>query len=131
MTANIDIIRATYEGETSEENGRQLARYLAPDARWFEAAGFPYAGEYVGFDAIKTGVFARLAEEWENYRFLPERFLGDGDTVVVIGEYRGRYRATDKAFQARVCHLWQLKDQQIVQFEQVVDSVPVRDAMEP
>ena len=41
MSSNLDIIRATYEGP-SEENGRNLLTVLAPDARWTEAAGFPY-----------------------------------------------------------------------------------------
>ena len=43
MTANLDLIRSTYEGP-SEENGKHLLAALAPDAEWTEAAGFPYAG---------------------------------------------------------------------------------------
>jgi len=51
MTANKDIIRATYEGSAAEKVER-LTAALAPDAQWTEAAGFPYAGTYTGPDAI-------------------------------------------------------------------------------
>ena len=53
MTANLEVIRATYEG-TSEENGKHLRAALAPDATWTEAAGFPYAGTYTG-ESSKNG----------------------------------------------------------------------------
>jgi uncharacterized protein len=63
MGANLELIRATYEG-SSEDNGRNLLAALAPDATWTEAEGFPYAGTYVGPEAIVTGVFQRLGTEW-------------------------------------------------------------------
>ena len=49
---NLSLIKSTYEGVNSQENARNTAAALADDARWTEAAGFPYAGTYVGFDAI-------------------------------------------------------------------------------
>ena len=64
MSTNLDIIRATYEG-SPEDNGRHLLAALAPDARWTEATGFPYAGTYVGPQQIVAGVFQRLATEWQ------------------------------------------------------------------
>ena len=41
---NIEIVKSTYEGKTSEENGKNLAMYVAEDISWTEAKGFPYAG---------------------------------------------------------------------------------------
>jgi uncharacterized protein len=51
MGANLNLIRATYEG-TSEQNGQNLLAALALDATWTEAEGFPYAGTYTGPEAI-------------------------------------------------------------------------------
>jgi hypothetical protein len=45
---NLEIIKSTYEGKTSEENGKNLAKYVAEDISWTEAKGFPYAGTYIG-----------------------------------------------------------------------------------
>lgn len=49
MPSNLDIIRSTYEGE-SAVNAKNLLDSLAPDVKWTEAAGFPYAGTYKGAD---------------------------------------------------------------------------------
>ena len=42
MGANLELIRATYEGK-SEDNGRNLLAVFALDASWTKAEGFPYA----------------------------------------------------------------------------------------
>ncbi|AHD08833.1 Ketosteroid isomerase-related protein [Phaeobacter gallaeciensis] len=126
----LEIVKSTYEGETSEENGRNLQAHLAPDAKWTEAAGFPYSGTYTGFDEIAKNVFARLASEWTDYRFVPENYVADDHRVVAYGTYYGTYNATGKAFSARVAHVWKVEDGKIVKFEQFVDSAPVKEAME-
>ncbi|WP_294332551.1 nuclear transport factor 2 family protein [uncultured Sphingomonas sp.] len=128
MRTNLEVIRATYEG-ASEDKGRALMAALAPDARWTEAAGFPYAGTYVGPDAIAAGVFQRLGSEWIGYRAEVHSYLADGDRVAAFGVYSGTYKATGKAMRATFAHLYRLKDGKIVSMEQVVDSAVVRAAM--
>jgi len=127
--ANLDIIKSTYEGKTSEENGRNLAKYVAEDISWTEAKGFPYAGTYIGLDSVTKNVFSRLASEWVHYRFTPEDYVASDDKVVAFGTYKGTYKITGKSFTARVAHVWKLKDGKIVNFEQFVDSQPVNNAM--
>ena len=126
---NLEIVRSTYEGANAAENGRALQQYLAPDARWTEAAGFPYAGTYVGFDAIRTNVFARLGSEWDNYHTEIEGYAEGLDAVVAYGTYKGTYLATGKYMEARVAHLWKLREGRIVSFEQFVDSHTVVAAL--
>jgi ketosteroid isomerase-like protein len=128
MSSNLDVIRATYEG-ASEDNGRALMAALAPDARWTEAAGFPYAGTYVGPEAIAAGVFQRLGSEWIGYRAEVHSYLADGDRVAAFGVYSGTYKATGKPMRATFAHLYHLKEGKIVSMEQVVDSAMVRAAM--
>ena len=126
---NLEIIRSTYEGANAEENGQALQKHLAPDARWTEADGFPYAGTYVGFEAIKTNVFARLGAEWDNYHTEIEGYAEGTDVVVAYGTYKGTYLATGKYMEARVAHVWQLREGRIVAFEQFVDSHTVQAAL--
>jgi ketosteroid isomerase-like protein len=130
MASNKAIIRATYEA-SPEEKGQRLKAALAPDASWTEAAGFPYAGTYVGFEAIAAGVFQRLAAEWEGYRAEVHTYLEDGDQVAAFGVYSGTYRATGKAMTATFAHLYTLRDGKIVRMEQYVDSLPVSRAIAP
>ncbi|WP_281336021.1 nuclear transport factor 2 family protein [Flavobacterium eburneipallidum] len=126
---NLDIIKSTYEGKTSEENGKNLAQYSAENISWTEAKGFPYAGTYIGLEEITKNVFSRLGSEWIDYKFTPEDYVASDDKVVAFGTYSGTYKITGKLFTARVAHVWKLKDSKIINFEQFVDSQPVNDAM--
>ena len=127
---NLEIVRSTYEGKTSEENGKNLAKYVSENIYWTEAKGFPYGGTYVSLENITKNVFSRLGSEWIDYKFRPETYVSECDTVVAIGTYTGTYKATGNPFEARVTHVWNLKDGKIIRFEQFVDSQPVNDSME-
>ena len=130
MGANLDLIRATYEG-SSEENGRNLLAALAPDAEWTEAEGFPYAGTYVGPEAILAGVFRRLGSEWIGYRADVQTYLEDGDRVAAFGVYSGVYRATGKSMHATFAHLYRVRDGKIASMTQYVDTLIVQRALTP
>ncbi|MEO6228603.1 MAG: nuclear transport factor 2 family protein [Ferruginibacter sp.] len=125
---NLEIIKSTYEGKTSEENGKNLAKYVAENISWTEAKGFPYAGTYIGLDNITKNVFSRLGSEWIDYKFTPEDYVAADEKVVAYGTYTGTYKLTGKAFTARVAHVWKLKDRKIISFEQFVDSKTVAAA---
>lgn len=126
---NLEIVKSTYEGKTSEENGKNLAKYVADDISWTEAKGFPYAGTYIGLAEVTKNVFSRLGSEWIDYKFTPEDYVANADNVVAYGTYTGTYKITGKPFKARVAHVWKLKDGKIISFEQFVDSQTVNDAM--
>lgn len=114
---NLDIVKSTYEGKSSEENGKNLKHYITSDTLWTEAEGFPYAGTYQGFDEIEKNVFARLGGEWNDYKFVVEDYVAAGDKVFAYGTYSGTYKASGKFFTARVAHLWILHNGKIKSFE--------------
>ncbi|MHC8346496.1 nuclear transport factor 2 family protein [Pseudomonas sp. RT6P73] len=126
---NLSLIKSTYEGANSQENARNTAAALAADARWTESAGFPYAGTYVGFDAIVENVFKRLATEWDDFQLKIEDYVAQGDKVFAYGNYSGIYKATGLPMNARVAHLWTLADGKVTHFEQFVDSHTVQLAI--
>lgn len=126
---NLEIIKSTYEGKTSEENGKNLAKHVADDISWTEAKGFPYAGTYIGLEDITKKVFSRLGSEWIDYKFSPEDYVASDDKVIAYGTYTGTYKITSKSFTARVAHVWKLKDSKIISFEQFVDSQTINNSM--
>lgn len=128
MNSNRDIIRRTYEG-SPEEKIQHLLAALSPDVEWTEAEGFPYAGTYIGIDALLQGVFQRLATEWDDYRADVHTYLAEGDRVAAFGIYSGTYKATGKSMTARFVHLYQLRDGRIVRMQQYVDSALVHRAL--
>lgn len=103
---------------------------FAPDVEWTEMAGFPYAGTYVGPQAIVDGVFGRIKAEWDDYQATPDAYVCDGDHVVAFGVYSGTYRATGSYMEARFTHHWTLRDGLVTRFEQYADTHLVRQAME-
>mgnify|MGYP000677471518 CR=1 FL=1 len=128
MRSNRDIIRATYEG-SSEENGKNLLAVLSPDIEWTEAEGFPYAGTYVGVDALMKGVFNRLATEWDSYKAEVHTYLADGDRVAAFGVYSGTHKATGKSMTSPFAHYYELRDGKIIRMRQYVDTVLVARAL--
>lgn len=126
---NLEIIKSTYEGKSSEENGQNLSKHVAPNITWTEAKGFPYAGTYIGIQEITKNVFSKLASEWIDYKFTHQEYISENNTVVAIGTYTGTFKKTNKSFTARVVHLWKLNNGKIISFEQIVDSKIVTDTM--
>lgn len=125
----LEIIREHYAASDRGDLAGMLAP-LAADAEWTEMAGFPYAGTYVGPDAVRANVFERIGAEWEGYRADPESYVAQEGQVVAFGVYSGTYRATGRHMQARFVHHWQLSGEQVVRFEQYTDTALVRAAME-
>lgn len=128
MATSLDIIRATYEA-APEEKGEALLGMLTNETVWTEAAGFPYAGTYIGTQAILENVFQRLAAEWTDFNAEPHTYVAEGDRVAVFGTYSGVYIATGKAMKAAFSHLYHVQDGKVVSMEQCVDSAMVLEAM--
>ena len=125
---NADIIREHYAASDRGDLDGMLAPF-APDVQWTEAAGFPYAGTYIGPDAVATNVFQRIQEDWDDYTVAIDEVLDAGDAVVGIGTYSGTYRRTGRFFAARVAHVWRLADGKVVAFEQFTDTELVSRAL--
>ena len=128
MNANLALLRSTYEGLSGENTTRLLAA-LTSNAEWIEAAGFPYAGTYIGAKAIIANVFQRLAAEWIDYRAEASSYIEQGDQIAAFGMYSGTFKATGRSMQAAFAHLYTFRDGKIARMTQYVDSHMVRQAM--
>ena len=122
------IIADHYAASDRKDLQAMLAE-VADDVQWTEMAGFPCAGTHVGRVQVVEKVFKVLGAEWEGYRFVLERLVDGGDTVVGIGDYHGRHRKTGKDMHARVTHVWQVQGGKVRRFEQFTDTLLVAQAM--
>lgn len=103
---------------------------LAPDVRWTEAAGFPYAGTYIGPDAVAANVFGRILADWDGFTAAIDEVIDGGDRVVAVGTYSGTHKRTGRFFAARVAHLWTVSDGVVTSFEQITDTQLVNRALD-
>jgi ketosteroid isomerase-like protein len=128
MPNNLQIIRNHYAASDRGDLKGMLSD-LAPDAAWTEMAGFPYAGTYVGPQAVAEGVFKRIRNDWDGFTFRLEQLFDAGGAIVATGQYSGRFKRTRKPFRCRVTHIWQLSGGKIRKFEQFCDTLLVAKAM--
>jgi ketosteroid isomerase-like protein len=128
MARNLDVIRSVYESFARGDVPAVLEA-LAPNVRWTEAAGFPYAGTYTGPAAVLENVFMKLGTEWDGYAAVPQEFVAQADRVVALGTYSGTYKKTGKSFSAPFAHAWTLDSGRVVRFHQYTDTVLVQQAL--
>jgi hypothetical protein len=126
---NVDVVRGIYDAFAAGDVPAVLAA-MAPDIVWNEAENFPLAdgNPYRGPDAILSGVFARLAADWDGFAVLPEEFLDAGDTVVVLGRYGGIHKASGRTIHAQMAHVWRVREGKAAAFQQYVDTLQVARA---
>ena len=127
---DVALIRNLYEAFAKGDVPAVLAA-MSPDIVWNEAENYPYAdgNPYRGPEAILAGVFARIGSEWDGFAAVPEEYIDGGDTIVVLGRYRGTYRASGRSMDAQMVHVWRLADGRITRFDQRVDTLQTARVM--
>ena len=126
---NLSSIKAVYKAFATGDIPTVLGT-LSSDIAWTEAEGFPYGGTYHGPRAVLEGVFMRLGSEWDGFAAIPDEFIDGGDTVVVLGKYSGKYKATGKSMHVNFAHVWKMQDGKAAQFIQYVDTLLVHQALQ-
>src|SRR6478735_4023278 len=127
---NVSLVRGIYQALGTGDVAAATSA-MSPDIEWNEAENFPYAdgNPYRGPEAILGGVFARLASEWDGFHVEPETFHDAGETVIVVGRYVGTCKASGRAMNPQVAHIWTLAGGKAAGFQQLVDTLAVARAM--
>ncbi|GAA5159962.1 nuclear transport factor 2 family protein [Pseudonocardia eucalypti] len=101
-----------------------LTTLLSPDFQGHFSPGLPapIGGTHVGpQECIERGWWA-IGARWA-VRAEPERWVPCGDAeLLVLGTYRGRGRATGKAFEAPFAHLWTARGDRLGELRQFTDT---------
>jgi len=125
-----EVVRRQYLASAAGDLAA-LRATLAPDVEWTEMAGFPLAGTYRTPEGVTTNVMEALGRDWDSWTAHDDRYVVDGEDVVVLARYTARHRTTGKALAVRVAHHFVVRGGLIVRFEQFVDTALVRAAMTP
>lgn len=127
--ANVDLIHAIYDAFAAGDIAGVLGG-MSPDIVWNEAENFPYADRnpYRGPEAVLHGVFARIGAEWDAFEAVAEELIDGGDTVVALGRYRGTCKATGRAIDAQLAHVWRIEGGKAARFQQYADTLQVARA---
>jgi uncharacterized protein len=132
-TDNVEYLKSLYEAFANGDVPTVLAA-MDDDIEWNEAEGNPYnlGHSFVGPAAVVEGVFARIANDIDGFEIRPERFIAQGDTVVMLGRYWGaRAHATGQPLDVQTVHVWDLDSGKAVRFQQYVDTLNLANALGP
>ena len=126
--SNGDIIKGLYD-DFATGNVPGVLGVMDANISWTEAEGFPYGGTFIGPNAILENVFMKFATEWEGFSAVPHQIVDDGDAVVGLGTYSGKYLKTGKSMSVPFAHAWTLVDGKIVKFVQYTDTLVIANSL--
>lgn len=100
-----------------------ILNVFADDVELHEPPGGepPFTGVYYGLDGAGT-FFQRMAETVDVLAMVPQEFVAQNDTVVVLGHYRFHVRATNKTYDTDWAMVWRFRDGKVVKFQIHDDS---------
>lgn len=119
---NIQTVKEAYAAFGRGDVPAILA-LLTDDVTW-ELPGpaeVPYAGSRRGHEG--AGEFFRLLAESDDVQvFEPQRFIADGDLVVVLGRYEARIRSTGRIAKTDWVHVFAFREGKAASWREYYDT---------
>jgi len=125
--SNLNLLKQGYK-DFAAGNVEAVVAIWQPDIVWKESTGFPFVkgdGTYIGAQAIIEGIFAKIPEVYDGFNIEITDFVDGGDKIVMVGYYKGIWKATGKKFKAHAAHAWTFKNGKASHFFQVVDTAEI------
>ena len=119
---SIELVKGVY-GAFARGDVPAVLGAFADDIEWYEAEGMPYGGLHHGGDVVAQKVFGPITEDIDGFALVTEEFIGTGGTVVAVVRYTGTGKATGKALDLPVVHVWDIRDGKLARFRQFIDTV--------
>lgn len=118
-TSNIDRLAEMYDA--TADRAFASTTLMAPDIEWHEPEGLLIGGTYYGPDAVHE-VLSSVLKAFDEPLFTTERYVGDGDTVIVFGTFTGTHRKTGKSIEIPNVHVWEFEDGTVIEFSRYSDT---------
>jgi uncharacterized protein len=130
MTAPIDTVRRFYDALGAGDVPAVLS-LLDAQVQWTEAERFPYyGGAWLGPQAVLDNLLKPLARDWEGFSAKAHEFIAEGDRVVSLGTYSGKFRKTGRSFSAAFAHVWTVRGDKLARFDMHTDTAKVLEALQ-
>ncbi|MFC7230708.1 nuclear transport factor 2 family protein [Saliphagus sp. GCM10025308] len=107
-----------------------IRNIMDPDVELHEPKGIAGGGTHHGFDEIVENVFSRVGTEWEDVSVVPERYVEDDDTVVVLLTWSGTSTKTGKSVEYPNAHVFDFEEGKIIQWRSYADTALFNAALE-
>jgi ketosteroid isomerase-like protein len=118
---NIQIIREIYAAFSRADVPAIVAK-LTDDVEWISHLDpiVPWSGDFSGKERV-VKFFEAIFHSVDVEAFEPIEWASAENTVISIGEFACRVRATGKRARARWAFLWKFRDGKVCSYEQFCD----------
>ena len=123
--SNTDAAKAAYD---AFGRGDMASLKFTEDVTWSTSDELPLGGETSGREAVLAN-FGQIPEYWTEFSVTPERFIEEGDTVVVTGTQKGLSKKGGR-FEAPFAHVLTYRDGEAMRGEFYGDSAKALKALE-
>ena len=124
-TAVTEAIRDAYAA-LNQNDISGFMQILDPDIERVEPEGFPMSGTYRGLETV-TAQFIQARSTWAEGGCEPERFLVDGDKVIVFVHVRVRLKDHTEWIDGRIADVFVWRNGKAIQFRTFAEA---QDALE-
>jgi len=119
---NVEVVRQIYEAfERNDPDG--VTALVSPDVELHGTSGGLSEGSVArGIQAVRETFEAWDDEAWDETRLSPQRFIDDGDRVVVLQQERRRGRHSGVEVESETAVLFELHDGRVVRMQGFMDQ---------
>ena len=126
---NTERVRGLYDS-FAEGDFEAIREIMDPEVELHEPKGIAGGGTHHGFDELAENAFSKIGDEWEDVSIVPERYVADGDTVVVLHTWSGTSSKTGKAVRYPNAHVFGFEGGKVVQWRSYADTALFNAALE-
>jgi ketosteroid isomerase-like protein len=107
----------------------EAAALFADDAHvsFYGPSTVPHSGEYHGAEGLGK-FFGIVGGTLDVAAFEPLEFIGEGDSVAVVGQERSRVKHNGAEFTVQWVQVWTVKDEKIVRLRDYFDTGTMAEA---
>jgi uncharacterized protein len=130
-TISEDLVLLTEDSYRQfRENDPAFLEKVHDDVEWHVPDTLPGGGVLHGQLAVLE-FMDTTGRLWEDARPEPEEFLPAGETLVVLGRWRARARATGIAVDIPFAHVLRYRDGKLAYFHNYIDAAKALQSLEP
>ena len=125
---NLAVVREGYERFNAGDLD-WVMEHVHPDITWTDAPEIPDSRVYRGPAEVRH-YLESIHRNWEQIRFEPQEFHEEGDAIAVACRVAGRGLASGVDVDARVTHVWRMRDLRVTSIETYFGSRDAAAALE-
>ena len=125
---NVEVVRKLYGLFAQRDVAPAFPDYAAPDIELRVPPLYPDTPEvFRGREGIEAWM-AMVDEVWTEWRFVPERYVDAGSTVVALARLIAEARASGVRLEREVAHLWVVEGGRATRIQAYLDQAEALEA---